>query len=75
LATCFAIATDGGSGASVVALSAAKGATLHRKSGMLFVVAIATMCFSAVVIAAVKGQTVNLIVGLMSAYLVIPLCQ
>ena len=58
-------------GAGFVALSAAKGATLHRKSGMLFVVAIATMCFSAVVITAMKGQTVNLIVGLMTAYLVI----
>lgn len=42
-------------GAGFVALSAAKGATLHRKSGMLFVVAIATMCFSAVMIAAVKS--------------------
>jgi uncharacterized membrane protein len=58
-------------GTGFVALFAAKGATLHRKSGMLFVVAMTTMCSSAVVIAAVKGQTVNLIVALMTAYLVI----
>lgn len=37
-----------------VALSAAKGATLHRKSGTVFVYAMLTMCFFGALIAAVR---------------------
>jgi hypothetical protein len=57
--------------AGAVALSAAKGAWLHRKSGMLFVFAITVMCGSATILAAMAGQTVNVIAGLMTAYLAI----
>ena len=55
----------------VVALSAPKGATLHRKSGMLFVCAMTVMCATATVLAASKGQIVNVLAGLTTAYLVI----
>jgi hypothetical protein len=54
-----------------VALCATKGARLHRRSGMLFVYAVAAMCATAIVMALVKGQTMNVIAGLMTAYLVI----
>jgi hypothetical protein len=57
--------------AGAVALSAAKGAWLHRKSGMLFVFAITVMCASATILAAMAGQTVNVIAGLLTAYLAI----
>lgn len=57
--------------AGAVALSAAKGGRLHRKSGMLFVYAIAAMCGAATVMAIVKGQAVNVMAGLMTAYLAI----
>jgi uncharacterized membrane protein len=53
-----------------VALSAAKGATLHRKSGMLFVYAMLAMSLTAVVIAVSRGQEANVIAGLLTAYLV-----
>ncbi len=56
-----------------VALYAAKGATLHRKSGMLFVYAILTMCFFGTLIAAVRGvaPAVNIPAALLTSYLVI----
>src|SRR3954466_16253014 len=58
--------------AGVVALSSAKGRTLHRRSGMIFVVAMVTMCTAAIVLAAYKAQTRNLIAGILAAYLVTP---
>lgn len=56
-----------------VALSAAKGATLHRKSGTVFVYAMLTMCFFGTLIAAVRGVwvAVNIPAALLTAYLVI----
>lgn len=56
-----------------VALYAAKGARLHRKSGMLFVYAMLTMCVAGVVMAAGRGvaPAVNISAGLLTAYLVI----
>src|SRR5262249_43903211 len=54
-----------------MALAAAKGSTLHRKAGILFVYAMMAMCLGALAIAAVKGQTVNLIAGSLTAYLVL----
>jgi uncharacterized membrane protein len=56
-----------------VALYAAKGATLHRKSGMLFVYAMLTMCVFGTLIAAVRGvaPAVNIPAGVLTAYLVI----
>ena len=38
-----------------VALSVAKGATLHRRSGMLFVYAMVTLSLTGMVISAVEG--------------------
>ncbi|HYN87754.1 MAG TPA: hypothetical protein VER55_04455 [Ardenticatenaceae bacterium] len=54
-----------------VALYAAKGARLHRKSGMLFVYAMVTMALGGAVIGALKTQDVNVIAGSLTAYLVI----
>lgn len=55
----------------VVALSAAKGARLHRKSGMLFVYAMLAMSLSGAVLAVLRGVDANAIGGLLAAYLVI----
>jgi len=57
--------------AGAVALSSAKGGTLHRRSGIVFVYAMAGMCGTAAVMAAVKGQIVNVMAGSLTAYLVI----
>ena len=56
-----------------VALYAAKGATLHRRSGTLFVYAMVTMAMLGAAIAGVWGiaPTTNIPVGLLTAYLVI----
>jgi uncharacterized membrane protein len=52
-----------------IALAAGKGSRLHRASGKVFVYAIFAMCSTAVVSAIVKGQVVNVMAGLMTAYL------
>jgi hypothetical protein len=56
-----------------VALYAAKGALLHRRSGMVFVVAMLTMTFTGTVIAVFQGVApgVNVPAALLTAYLVI----
>jgi uncharacterized membrane protein len=56
-----------------VALSVAKGARLHRQSGMLFVYAMLTMCVAGSTIAAVwsRAPGINLPAALLTAYLVI----
>jgi uncharacterized membrane protein len=56
-----------------VALYAAKGAKLHRKSGMLFVYTLTTMALMGATMAAVWGRdpASNIPVGLLTAYLVI----
>jgi hypothetical protein len=53
-----------------VALSAAKGARLHRKSGMLFVYAVLTMALTGTAMAALKSQSENVIGGVLTLYLV-----
>jgi uncharacterized membrane protein len=55
-----------------VALYATKGATLHRKSGMLFVYAMVTMSLSGALMDTLKTWTisVNVVAGLMTFYLV-----
>ena len=55
-----------------VALSATKGATLHRRSGMFFAYAMITMSLSGAVMDALKtgGMTVNVVAGLMTFYFV-----
>jgi uncharacterized membrane protein len=53
-----------------VALSATKGATLHRKSGMLFVYAVLTMALTGSVMATLKGQNESVIGGVLTIYLV-----
>ena len=56
-----------------VALYAAKGATLHRKSGMVFVYAMLAMCIAGGSIAAVRSvaPAVNVPAALVTAYLVV----
>lgn len=55
-----------------VALFAAKGATVHRKSGTVFIYAMLTMAFLGAMIAAVRGVApgANVPMGLLTAYLV-----
>jgi hypothetical protein len=55
-----------------VALYAAKGATLHRKSGMVFVYTMLTMSTAGIVIAASRGAApaINIPAALLTAYLV-----
>ena len=56
-----------------LALYAAKGATLHRRAGMVFVYAMLTMCVAGVAIAAVRSvaPALNIPAGLITGYLVI----
>lgn len=55
-----------------VALSAAKGATLHRESGLLFVGAMLTMAVCGIVLTAGRPwQVVNIPAALLTSYLVI----
>ena len=57
-----------------VALYAAKGATLHRRSGMVFVTAMLTMTVFGMVLAAARGGAwagVNFRAALLTAYLVV----
>lgn len=54
-----------------VALAAAKGARLHRKSGLVFVGAMVVMGLSGAAIAAVTGVPGSVIGGLLAAYLVV----
>src|SRR5271166_1730761 len=55
-----------------VALVASKGATLHRKSGLLFVYAMLTMGFSGSILALRLSLTnMNVLGGFMSAYFVV----
>ncbi|MFC5489293.1 DUF2306 domain-containing protein [Dokdonella soli] len=54
-----------------VALYAAKGSTVHRKSGMIFVIAMLVLTSSAVVMAAfLRPNRVNVIAGVLTFYLV-----
>jgi uncharacterized membrane protein len=57
-----------------IALYATKGGPLHRRIGMVFVVAMVTMCTGGMVLAAVRGGPwggVNFRAGLLTTYLVI----
>jgi len=54
-----------------VAISAVKGATLHLKSGMLFVYAVLAMSVSGAVMAAFQANAGNVLAGLLTAYLAI----
>ena len=56
-----------------VALSAAKGATLHRKSGIFFVYVMVTMAITGMLISAVEGvaPAINVPSALLTFYLVI----
>lgn len=59
--------------AGYLALYSAKGAPLHRKSGMVFVCAMLTMCFFGGLMAIVRGVApeINVPAALLTAYLVI----
>ena len=59
--------------AGFVALSVAKGATLHHRSGMAFVIAMLTTSCFGMLISTVRGvaPAINIPAGLLTAYLVI----
>jgi uncharacterized membrane protein len=59
-----------GLASGVVALYALKGATLHRKSGMVFVSAMLLVAVSGIVMAVGKLQKLNLLGGLLTFYMV-----
>jgi len=75
-ATITALAIHIGAGttalfAGIVALSAAKGATLHRRAGTVFVIAMLTMAAFADYLAVVRpDQLPNLLIGTFTFYLV-----
>ncbi|HYG62390.1 MAG TPA: hypothetical protein VEL74_07400, partial [Thermoanaerobaculia bacterium] len=54
-----------------IALFAAKGARLHRQSGMLFVYAMLGMSLIGAVVAALSATEGSVIAGLLTAYMVI----
>lgn len=54
-----------------VALSAPKGASLHRKSGLIFVYSMLLLSLSGAVMAALTGERISVIAGLLTFYLVI----
>src|SRR5688572_1669921 len=56
--------------AGATALASAKGARLHRRSGKIFVAAMLTMSTSAIVLAVFRTQPLNVVAGLLTAYLV-----
>jgi uncharacterized membrane protein len=53
-----------------VALFAAKGETLHRKTGLLFVVAMVALSLSGALIAALNSSSVSVVAGLLTFYFV-----
>jgi uncharacterized membrane protein len=56
--------------AGYLALYAAKGATLHKRSGLLFVVAMVTMSLTGALIAVLNGSTTSVFAGLLTFYFV-----
>ena len=54
-----------------VALSAPKGAKLHRQSGTIFVCAMLVLSASGAVMAALKPERISMIAGMLTIYLVI----
>ena len=56
--------------AGYVALFAAKGAPVHRRSGMVFACAMLLMALSGAAIAAVEGTEVSIVAGVLTSYLV-----
>jgi len=53
-----------------VALFSAKGATLHRKSGMLFVYAMVTLSLTGALVAVLNTSSVSVVAGLLTFYFV-----
>ena len=60
-----------GLASGAVALSAPKGARLHRRSGTIFVYAMMVLSASGAVMAALKPERVSVIAGLLTFYLVL----
>lgn len=56
--------------AGALALAAPKGGTPHRRSGQVFVVAMLGMAGSGASIAAMQGETLSVVAGLLTLYLV-----
>jgi hypothetical protein len=56
--------------AGYTALAAAKGARLHRRSGLLFVAAMVTLSLSGALIAALGREPISVVAGLLTCYFV-----
>ena len=54
----------------LIALCTAKGSRVHRRSGIVFVCTMLVMCVSAIIIAGARGESVNVVAGALTAYLV-----
>jgi uncharacterized membrane protein len=54
----------------LIALCTAKGSKVHRKSGIVFVGTMLVMCVSAIIIAGARSESVNVVAGTFTAYLV-----
>ena len=57
-------------GFGYVALFAAKGATLHRKSGLLFVFAMVTLSLTGALVAFLNASSISVVAGLLTFYFV-----
>jgi uncharacterized membrane protein len=56
--------------AGTIAFSARKGASLHKKSGLAFVISMLIMSFSGAFLAALNGERLNIVAGCLTFYLV-----
>jgi uncharacterized membrane protein len=65
------IAASIGLMSGTIALTVRKGRTLHRRSGMVFVGAMCAMCGTALISAVARGQVINVMAALTTAYLVL----
>ena len=54
----------------IIAFSAQKGASLHKKSGLIFVITMLIMSSTGAFLAAVNGEKLNIVAGCLTFYLV-----
>nr|WP_297348801.1 hypothetical protein [uncultured Glaciecola sp.] len=54
----------------ITAFSAKKGASLHKKSGLIFVVTMLIMSSTGAFLAALNGEKLNIVAGCLTFYLV-----
>ncbi|MFT6408869.1 MAG: putative membrane protein, partial [Arenicella sp.] len=54
----------------VIAFSSRKGASLHKKSGLIFVITMLIMSSTGAFLAALAGEKLNIVAGCLTFYLV-----